>query len=53
MLFSPPTLIVIFPYYAESGGLLFPIMTCKITDQCTKVDSTLVLQHYRKRSIIF
>jgi len=36
-------IIVIFHYCAESGGLLFPIiMTCKITDQCTKVDSTLV-----------
>jgi len=47
-----PLIIVIFPYYAESGSLLFSIMTCKITDQCTKVDSS-VSQHYRMRSIIF
>ena len=38
--FFPPTtfyslMLITYAYYGKSGDLLFPIMTCKITVQCT------------------
>jgi len=32
-------MLITFAQYTESGDLLFPIMTCKITLQCIKFTS--------------
>ena len=42
MLFPTYSLIIIT--FAESCGLLFPIMTRKITDQCTKIQCIAALR---------